>query len=55
MQRHARLKFPAKLIQTRLHHLLHGWLVVHVPASIALLIGTAWHAIAAVSFMAVPR
>ncbi len=42
-------------LQTRLHHLLHGWLIVHVPSSIALLIGTAWHALAAVSFVAVPN
>lgn len=38
-------------LQTRLHHLLHGWLIIHVPASFALLIGTAWHALAAVSFL----
>ena len=38
-------------LQTRLHHLLHGWLIVHVPASFALLIGTAWHGLAAVSFL----
>lgn len=38
-------------MQTRLHHLLHGWLLIHIPASIALLIGTAWHALAAVSFL----
>ncbi len=38
-------------LQTRLHHLLHGWLIVHVPSSVALLVGTAWHALAAVSFV----
>ena len=42
-------------LQTRLHHLLHGWLIVHVPASFALLIGTAWHALAAVSFLPAPH
>jgi hypothetical protein len=41
-------------LQTRLHHLLHGWLIIHVPASLALLIFTAWHALAAVSFLTVP-
>jgi hypothetical protein len=38
-------------LQTRYQHLLHGWLIIHVPASVALLIFTAWHAIAAVSFL----
>jgi hypothetical protein len=42
-------------LQMRLHHLLHGWLIVHVPSSIALLVGTAWHAIAAISFVAIPH
>ncbi len=42
-------------LQTRLHHLLHGWLILHVPASIALLIGAAWHALAAVSFLPAPH
>ena len=41
-------------LQTRLHHLLHGWLIIHVPASFALLIFTAWHALAAVSFLPFP-
>jgi hypothetical protein len=31
-------------LQTRLHHWLHGWLVVHVPFSFLLLMLTAWHA-----------
>ena len=39
-------------LQTRFQHLLHGWLIVHVPASFGLLIGTAWHALVAVSFLA---
>jgi len=30
--------------QTRFQHLLHGWLLIHVPLSFALLIFTAWHA-----------
>ncbi len=41
-------------LQTRLHHLLHGWLLLHVPASFALLIFTAWHALAAISFILPP-
>lgn len=31
-------------LQTRLQHWLHGWLVVHVPVSFALIVFTAWHA-----------
>ncbi len=31
-------------LQVRLHHWLHGWLFVHVPASFLLLLLTAWHA-----------
>lgn len=31
-------------LQTRLHHLLHTWLFVHVPISFILIILTAWHA-----------
>ncbi len=31
-------------IQERLHHWLHGWLVLHVPFSFALLVMTFWHA-----------
>lgn len=30
--------------QAKLHHILHGWLLVHVPLSFALLIWTIWHA-----------
>lgn len=29
--------------QERLHHWLHGWLVVHVPVSFLLLVWTVWH------------
>jgi hypothetical protein len=31
-------------LQTKLHHWLHGWLLLHVPFSSALLIFTFWHA-----------
>lgn len=34
-------------LQTRLHHWLHGWLFVHVPFSLFLLLLTAWHALVA--------
>lgn len=40
-------------LQVRLHHWLHGWLVVHVPTSFALLIYTAWHAWVAVRYLVV--
>jgi hypothetical protein len=40
-------------LQTRLHHWLHGWLLVHVPASFALLVFTAWHAWVAVRFLVI--
>jgi hypothetical protein len=36
--------------QNRLHKILHGWLLVHIPLSYALLILGAWHAVAAVRF-----
>ena len=36
--------------QRRLHHFLHGWLLVHIPASYALLILGAIHAIVAMRF-----
>jgi hypothetical protein len=29
--------------QERLHHWLHGWLIIHVPVSIILLVWTVWH------------
>lgn len=32
-------------LQTRYHHSLHGWLFVHVPATLLLLLFTAWHAV----------
>ncbi len=33
------------LLQARYHHWLHGWLLVHVPASFLLIILTGWHAV----------
>ena len=38
-------------LQTRLQHWLHGWLLIHVPSSFALLVFTAWHACVAVRFL----
>jgi hypothetical protein len=37
-------------LQTRLQHWLHGWLLVHIPFSVILIIFTAWHAVAALFF-----
>jgi hypothetical protein len=36
--------------QSRLHKILHGWLLVHIPLSYALLLLGAWHAIIALRF-----
>jgi hypothetical protein len=36
--------------QVRLHHILHGWLIVHVPLSLALILLAAIHAIAAMRY-----
>jgi hypothetical protein len=36
--------------QTKLQHWLHGWLLVHVPFSILLLVYTGWHAVAGLFF-----
>jgi len=36
--------------QSRLHKILHGWLLVHVPVSYALLLLGAWHAVVALRF-----
>jgi hypothetical protein len=36
--------------QNRLHKILHGWLLVHVPLSYALLLLGAWHAVVALRF-----
>ena len=38
-------------LQTKLHHWLHGWLLVHVPTSFALLVFTVWHACASLRFL----
>ncbi len=38
-------------LQVRFHHWLHGWLIIHVPTSFALLIFTAWHGWVAVRFL----
>ena len=38
-------------VQTKFQHWLHGWLLVHVPASFALLIFTAWHAWTALRYL----
>jgi hypothetical protein len=37
-------------LQTKIQHWLHGWLLVHVPFSILLLLFTLWHAVAALFF-----
>ena len=37
-------------LQTKLQHWLHGWLLVHIPFSVILLIFTAWHAVAALFY-----
>lgn len=39
-------------LQTKLQHWLHGWLLLHVPVSCALLILTGWHAWAGLHFSA---
>lgn len=36
--------------QTRLHKILHGWLLVHIPLSYTVLLLGAWHALVALSF-----
>ncbi|HEY0550040.1 MAG TPA: hypothetical protein VGF13_10605 [Verrucomicrobiae bacterium] len=37
-------------LQTKLQHWLHGWLLIHVPFSVLLLVFTAWHIVAALFF-----
>jgi hypothetical protein len=37
-------------LQTKLQHWLHGWLLVHIPVSVLLLVFTGWHIIAALFF-----
>ena len=36
--------------QKRLHHVMHGWLLVHVPLSMALLLLGAVHAVVALRY-----
>ena len=38
-------------LQMKLHHWLHGWLLIHVPASFALLVFTFWHAYVAWTYL----
>lgn len=40
-------------LQTKLQHWLHGWLLIHVPISLLLIILTLWHAIVAVRLFVV--
>ena len=37
-------------LQTRLHHWLHGWLLLHVPTSFLLILLTIWHAFVTVFY-----
>jgi hypothetical protein len=37
--------------QRSMHHLLHGWLIAHVPLSYALMLLAAWHAVYALRFV----
>jgi hypothetical protein len=37
--------------QTRMQHILHGWLLIHVPLSFILLVITFWHAYVTVVYM----
>jgi hypothetical protein len=37
--------------QKRMHHILHGWLLVHVPLSYALMLLATWHAVFALRFV----
>jgi len=37
-------------LQTKLQHWLHGWLLVHIPFSVLLIVFTAWHVVAALFF-----
>jgi hypothetical protein len=38
-------------LQTKMHHWLHGWLLLHVPISFALIVFTFWHAYVAWTYM----
>ena len=37
--------------QRHMHHILHGWLLLHVPLSYALMLLAAWHAVFALRFV----
>jgi len=37
--------------QRHMHHILHGWLLLHVPLSCALMLLAAWHAVFALRFV----
>ena len=37
-------------LQTKFQHWLHGWLLVHIPFSVLLIIYTTWHAVAALYY-----
>ena len=37
-------------LQARMQHWLHYWLLVHVPASLLLLVWTGWHAVTGLYF-----
>jgi hypothetical protein len=38
-------------LQMKLHHWLHGWLLLHVPFSFALLVMTVWHIYIVITFL----
>ena len=38
-------------LQLKLQHWLHGWLLIHVPASFALIVWTVWHAFIEIQFL----
>lgn len=42
-------------LQTKYQHWLHGWLILHVPTSFALLVFTAWHAVVAIRLIELVR
>jgi hypothetical protein len=37
--------------QERMHHWLHGWLIIHVPVSFILLVWTIWHIFITISYL----
>ena len=42
---------PPLAVQKHMHHVLHGWLLVHVPLSYGLMLLAAWHAVYALRFV----